>query len=236
MSNLSRFRYRIEEKRTKTSVAPVLIVALGDSVTQGCMEHGRIDHEGVYHNCLKRMLEEKHPDTTFSVINAGVGGESAPGGLARLERDVTSHHPDLVIIAFALNDACSRQLPGLEDFKNTIREMIKRVRETTEAEVMLLTPNMMITRMNDAIADCHQHLAKPFMHVQSSGILDAYVQALRDIAAEMDTALTDVYAEWRAREAKGEDITAKLCNGLNHPSADMQFVTAKLIMKEINEK
>ena len=80
---LEKLKKRIHGKALDNSAAPVLLVALGDSVTQGSMRN-YIDHENVYHNQLKRLLESAYPKTTFSVINAGVGG-----GIRR-RRDCTS--------------------------------------------------------------------------------------------------------------------------------------------------
>lgn len=236
MPDLARFHRRIEEKQNNAGAAPVLIVAIGDSVTQGCMDSETIDSEGVYHSCLKRLLQEEYPRVTFSVINAGVSGDSAPGGLARLERDVLRHAPDLAIVAFGLNDACGGRMKGLDAFKNKLREIAARIRQETEADILFLTPNMMITRRNDAVAECHKHLVDGFLEIQGTGIVEAYAQGIRDVAAELQAPVADVYAEWSTRAANGEDMTAKLSNGLNHPTADMQFATAKLIMKEIKGK
>ena len=96
MQDLARFRQRIREKAVDPSAPPVLIVALGDSVTQGFMEERRFDFEAVYHHRLKQLLEARYPQTTFSVVNAGCGGESLPGGARRLDRDVLRHQLDLL--------------------------------------------------------------------------------------------------------------------------------------------
>jgi GT2 family glycosyltransferase len=76
----------------------VLIVALGDSVTQGLAEPDRFLHDQVYHAHLKRLLEQRHPLCTFSVINAGADGQTAADGLARFDRDVAAHQPDLLLV------------------------------------------------------------------------------------------------------------------------------------------
>ena len=236
MTAFARFQRRIDEKRNNVNDPPVLIVALGDSVTQGWMSYDTLDSEGVYHSCLKRLLQEEYPKVTFNVINAGVNGDSAPGGLARLERDALRHSPDLVIVAFGLNDACGDRMNGINAFKDNLREIAARIRKDTEADIIFLTPNMMLTRRNDSVAECHKHLIDDFLEIQGTGIVDVYAQGIRDVAAEFEAPVADVYAEWSKRAANGEDMTAKLSNGLNHPTAEMQFATAKLIMKKIKGK
>ena len=86
-----------------------LIAFLGDSVTHGCFETApgggaTYDFEAVYHNRLRLMLSEKEPTRPVSVVNAGVNGDSAAGGLARLDRDVLRFRPDLCVVNFGLND------------------------------------------------------------------------------------------------------------------------------------
>ena len=81
------FHQRIAEKKANMAAAPVLIVALGDSVTHGIMELNVIDQQAVYHHQLWKMLIARHPSCVFSVLNAGVGGDNAPGALNAKLRD-----------------------------------------------------------------------------------------------------------------------------------------------------
>lgn len=58
---LERFFRRIKDKALDVSQPPVLIVALGDSVTQGCMELGRLDPAVIFH----RLLSSRASSTSF---------------------------------------------------------------------------------------------------------------------------------------------------------------------------
>ena len=107
---MRRFFQRIRDKAKDVAQSPILTIAFGDSVTQGAMQLHSLDAEGVYHRLLEKELAAFFPTTTFSTINAGVSGGSAPQAVERLERDVLRHDPDLVLIAFGLNDSLS----GLE--------------------------------------------------------------------------------------------------------------------------
>ena len=61
---------------------------------------------------LKRRLDAMYPAAAVSILNAGVSGARAVDGAQRLERDVLSRKPDLVVIAFALNDSMNADVEG----------------------------------------------------------------------------------------------------------------------------
>lgn len=50
-------------------------------------------------------LGKKYPQVTFRQINATMGGTGSLLGNLRLEKDVLRHHPNLVFVEFAVNDA-----------------------------------------------------------------------------------------------------------------------------------
>ena len=224
-----RFLNRIAEKSGNASAAPVLIVALGDSVTQGCAADGVMDPEHVYHNELKKMLEKRFPNSVFSVINAGCSGESLPGGVARLERDVLRHDPDLVIVGYGLNDACAGTADSASDFGALLSSMVKKIRESNGADVILLTPNMMITHDNPAVAEKWRKSVGLFIGKQTDGTLDAYAAEIR----RADADVADVYADWKRMENCRVDTTLLLSNGINHPNADMHRMAAEKIMEVV---
>src|SRR3954454_19574145 len=73
--------------------APRRIVFLGDSITDG----------HTYPLLVRQALAEAgRPVPT--AINAGIGGDTAKGVRARLERDVLVHHPDVVTLLVGAND------------------------------------------------------------------------------------------------------------------------------------
>jgi acyl-CoA thioesterase-1 len=78
--------------------APVSIVALGDSLTAG---YGLEPGEG-FPEQLEAALKERGHDVT--VANAGVSGDTASDGLARLEWSVPAE-ADIVIVELGANDA-----------------------------------------------------------------------------------------------------------------------------------
>ena len=83
---------------------PITIVAFGDSVTHGALRIGEINYETVYWNRLRKKISEVRNYVPVNVINAGIGGVSARTSVERMDKQVLSHNPDLVIICFGLND------------------------------------------------------------------------------------------------------------------------------------
>lgn len=231
---LARFERRVREKAEDRSVAPVLIVAFGDSVTQGIGAIDQLFHEDVYHAQVLRGLRRAHPLTTFSLINAGVDGDTATAAIARLDRDVVRHDPDLVFVAFGLNDAALGGLAGVGAFAEAIGRLLTRARARQHASsVILLTPNMMLTRRNDAIADVHQPHVDALLHAQNDGLIAAYADAIRSVGERLDVPVVDVYAEWTSLASRGIDTTAMLSNGLNHPDEAGHRLAADAVLRRL---
>lgn len=230
---LPHFFSRIEEKSRCRAAAPVLMVALGDSVTQGIAGVDELLHEQVYHAQLQRQLQSAFPLCVFSRINAGVDGHRAQDGLARLDRDVIRHQPDLTLIAFALNDAALGGLDAVETFARNIESLIQRIRADTPSDIVLVTPNMMLTRPNDAIPEKYQQLTDDFLQVQNDGVLARYAEAIVEVGEKTAVPVADVYRRWRQRASNGVDTTTMLANGLNHPDAAGHALAADVLFKSI---
>ena len=212
-----RLRRRLAEKANDAKERAVSYVAIGDSVTQGCMEDGVMDYDNVYHQVLKRGIEHRYPGTVLNVINSGVNGDTVVASRSRWDRDLFQYKPDLVTICFGHNDVHGRE-EGLSDFTATLGKLVTRIRRETESEVLLITPCMMMKRDNDRIAAVHKPLIPTFVKLARDGILPLYVEAVRELAAEQNIPIFDCYALWETMEREGNDIHDYLSNGINHPT------------------
>lgn len=232
---LGRLIARVTENSADDRARPITIVALGDSVTMGCMADGEFDFENVYHARLKRMLQERYPGVVFNVINSGVAGDTAAGALSRLERDVLRYSPDVVLVSFGLNDSAAGPM-GVFSFKRSIGAIFNRLTTQVVTDVVVLTPNFFNTRDNDRVSEKHrqQGLHQTFMERQQRGVLKAYAQALRETAYRADIDVADVYMVWQRLQEAGVDTTAMLANGLNHPTAEAHRIPAELLLALID--
>jgi lysophospholipase L1-like esterase len=70
------------------------VVFLGDSIT-AARTYGKI---------IENYTLLRFPDRKVKFVNAGRGGDTAAGGLKRLERDVFVHKPTVLTVAYGIND------------------------------------------------------------------------------------------------------------------------------------
>src|SRR5438270_8425694 len=70
------------------------VVFLGDSIT-AARTYGKI---------IENYTLLRYPDRKVRFINAGHGGDTAEGGLARLDRDVFARGATLLTVAYGVND------------------------------------------------------------------------------------------------------------------------------------
>lgn len=228
MHEFKRLHDRLLEKAANPAARPAIYVAIGDSVTQGCMEDGVVEHERVYHQLLRLRVAKRYPLSIFNVINSGVSGDTAARSRARWEHDVFTYQPDLVTIKFGLNDAHGGE-KGLEPYIGAIRDLVGQLKERTQADILLMTPSMMMKRDNDRICADHQRHIGPFTKLYEDGHLFRYVEAVRAFAAESGLPLLDVYAMWERMEADGIDIHTRLSNGINHPDPEFHVQLAEAL-------
>jgi acyl-CoA thioesterase I len=105
----------------------LLILGLGDSLTYGWeVERGFFDR-------FVDMLEDRYPHARIQRYNAGIPGDTADGGLARVG-PLLENKPDLVVVQFGLNDAFIGVDP--RDFERSMRSITQRVLELPAAVIV----------------------------------------------------------------------------------------------------
>jgi acyl-CoA thioesterase-1 len=113
---------------------PIKIVAVGSSSTAGA---GASSPAASYPSRLAQELKSRFPTADITVLNRGVNGEEAADMLARLETDVVSEKPDLVLWQIGTN-AVLRDNP-LGRIGHVIHEGVRRLK-TIRADVVLMDP------------------------------------------------------------------------------------------------
>lgn len=157
-----------------------VVVALGDSMTEvNWTTRGHLNWVGL----MQASLFESGAAKRVTVINSGISGSTFTDALARFDRDVARHDPDLVIVGFGINDWMFSKFP-LEQQRRDLEALIARLRTDTHASVVLRTPPLIADKDSFAWAD-----PEP---------LQATVAMIREVAAEQHIALVDHQAAWRA--------------------------------------
>lgn len=205
---------------------PINIVIFGDSVSHGCL-NGTIDYENVYWNLLKRKMNAFRDYVPVNMINASIGGTTAKRSLTRFERQVLKHEPDLVIVAFGLNDV---NYP-LEEYLDALRQIFAGC-QAAGSEVIFLTPNMLNTYVAEDTASKYLEYAGKTAEYQNSGRMDMYMHAAKELAQSMGVPVCDCYAKWKEL-AKTQDTTQLLINRINHPCSEMHKLFADSLYEMI---
>lgn len=115
---LAKFAAAVNDK------APLKIIALGSSSTAGA---GASNPKKSYPARLQAELSQIWPKEQIQVVNAGINGQLASDMVARLDKDVLSQRPQLVIWQTGVNDAV-RDVP-IDAFKKTLSSGIERVQK-----------------------------------------------------------------------------------------------------------
>ncbi len=120
-----------------------VLVCAGDSIT-----HGRVSHN--YVDDLAARLSDKG----FDVVNAGINGDLAYNVLVRAD-EIVACDPDYISIFIGTNDVLGSlgekqaeaqikkknlpQEPTEEFFRECLTELVKRLKENTDAEIAVLS-------------------------------------------------------------------------------------------------
>ena len=220
---------------------PVTIAFLGDSVTQGCFEvyetgGGGLDTvyepENNYASKTASILRQLCPGAQLNVIAAGISGDSAPNGNNRRDRDVLPYKPDLTVVCYGLIES-GGGLNGIDRYTTALESIFTRLREAG-SEVIFMTPNTMNWNTSCQISsELFRRLAVQFAKVMEDGILDAYIDAAKATAEKCGVPVVDCYSKWKAMEAAGINTTELLSNKLNHPTRDMHWLFAWMLVQQI---
>lgn len=111
---------------------PLSILAIGSSSTEGV---GASAKDRTYPARLQALLAKAWPTSQIEIVNAGIGGETAPQTLARLKTALAARSFDLVIWQVGTNDAVKGG--DLDAFKAMVGEGIALVREAGPALAIL---------------------------------------------------------------------------------------------------
>ena len=161
------------------------------------------------------------------MICASIGGTSAEASLPRLERQVLKHEPDLVIVCFGLNDVNG----SLEKYLCSLRIIFERCLQAG-SEVIFLTPNMLNTYVADDTPTQWLEYAKKTAEMQTSGRMDRYICAAKDLALQMGITVCDCYSKWKIL-SQTKDTTMMLANRINHPTEEMHRLFADSLYEAI---
>ncbi len=113
------------------------IVAFGSSSTEGIGASGPAT---TYPARLEQELLQRLPGHEVRVVNSGIGGDTAALMMARLDRDVLAHRPDLVVWQLGTNDALRGVKP--EEFRKLALQGVEQIRGIG-ADILFMEPQLL---------------------------------------------------------------------------------------------
>lgn len=206
---LSRTLARLKARR------PVTVVALGDSITQGYNASGYVQAKPMQpsYPALFTTGLQTHFQTDVTLVNLAVAGKESGWGLSQVPK-VVAAKPDLVIIAFGMNE--TGKTPA--KFSEQIRAIIDEVRKTLPDAEFLLVAGM---------------AGNPEWPALRGAAFPEFRDALGALCGQ-GVALADVTSLWlHLREHKGfADLTG---NGVNHPNDFGHRIYAQVLLATLIE-
>ena len=190
---------------------PVTLVTLGDSISAGSNASGLYDqppYQPAYPELVRRGLDEASSGDV-AMINLAVGGTSTDWGLQQVDA-VAEKSPDLLIIAFGMNDSAGR---SAESYQMNIQGIITAVRERSPHCEFILVASMLGNRDWTTL----QH-----------GRFAEYRTALQELSGP-GIAVADLTSVWEEFLVRKKDCD-QTGNGVNHPNDFGHRVYAQVIL------
>ena len=207
---------------------PVTIVAFGDSTTA---VRGSTT---VYASVLQEELRN------VRVINAGVSGNTTEMARKRFEQDVMTHHPQIAIIQFGINDAAVdvwKSLPAieprvsLERYEANLRYFVQTLK-SNNTRVVLMTSNPL--RWTPKLKEMYGK--PPYQPENVEGFnapLAPYCEAARRVALDEGAELLDMQQAFvEQAQKRGVTVDSLLSDGM-HPNDDGHRTEADLLRERI---
>lgn len=124
----------LERSRAAAAAGRLTVLAMGSSSIEGV---GASRRELGFVPLLEAGLEQRLPDVEVTVINKGIGGETAKDTADRLAREIEAARPDLVIWQLGTNDVL-RDRP-MDDVFDDFRRG-EQVLDRAGVDVLLVDP------------------------------------------------------------------------------------------------
>lgn len=179
------------------------VVFLGDSTTeQNHTTDGKPNHVDLF----TKWFNEEYPKQV-RVYNAGMSGNNITQMKNRVNKDVLSHKPDLVVISSGLNDQGGTGTTiTVEEFKRNYDMLIKEILATGECDIILRTPNITQTP-------------------ETNKLLNPYVNAVKELSSKHNVGLFDLFRKMQDDVDSNEVALNKLMYDNVHPNEKgQQFI------------
>jgi lysophospholipase L1-like esterase len=201
------------------------LVFYGDSITE----------QRLYTTFVETFVLTRYPKLNIHFVNAGWGGENAPGGNGgsadtRLTRDVIPYKPTVMTVMLGMNDGGYVELN--DDRFNRYKAGMEHILQVTKQAF----PNLRVTLIEPSPYD---DITQPEQFPGGyNDVLVAYGQYVADLAkrngmllADMNTPVVDMLKKANSLDPNG---ARALIPGRIHPAAGGHLIMAEALLKAWN--
>ncbi len=152
---------------------------------------GSITEMNGYRPMVASYLQERFPETEFTVTDAGISSTCSTTGAFRLKSDVLSSDPDLLFVEFAVNDD--------QDAAHAARECLRGM-EGIIRHARLHNPKMdiVVTHfVNPPMLELLQHGENPISRTQHEAVAYHYGVSSSDLAREVADRISAGKLTWQ---------------------------------------
>jgi len=153
----------------------IKVIFFGDSITQaGVQPNGYITK-------LDSIIKQSHLPDSIELVGAGIGGNKVYDLYLRMDDDVLSKNPDVVVIYVGINDVWHKASSGTgtdaDKFEKFYRAIIKKL-QNKNIRVIVCTPSVIGERNDNSN--------------QQDGDLNQYSKIIRAIAKDLSIPVCDL--------------------------------------------
>ena len=209
---LFRFFEKLRKKEDPT------FLFYGDSITEGWNTSGTVfggnvaPHMDPWPILVTKELEKRY-NSKINYINTALGGTTSEWALKNIKERVIDYKPDLVLLAFGMNDGAL----NLEIYKSRLEEMIRLLEEAN--------PNIEIILLSSIVPN-----PKSTWYMGQNHFVEKIKELGKDNVAIVD--MTSVHLKLLEHK-EFKDMTG---NNVNHPNDYLVRVHAHILLKVIDKK
>jgi lysophospholipase L1-like esterase len=195
------------------------VVFFGDSITQMGAD------KGGYIRLMEELIQSENLSNEFELVGAGIGGNKVTDLFLRLEKDVLSQQPDIVVIYVGINDIWHKRLSGTgTDYAKfaSFYDVIVKKLQAAKIKVIVCTPSVIGERKDNSN--------------EQDGELNLYSNWIRSYAKSNQLPCVDLRNEFQqyliANNPSNEE-KGLLTNDRVHLNAKGNLLVAQAIWKEL---
>jgi lysophospholipase L1-like esterase len=201
---------------------PRRVIFFGDSITELGTKPGG------YITKIREGLEKKGAAAQYELIGAGISGNKIYDLYLRLEEDVISKNPNVVVIYVGVNDVWHKTLLGTgtdaDKFEKFYAAIIKKLQEKN-IKLILCTPAVIGERTDNSN--------------QQDGDLNLYSQIIRSLAEKYRCSLCDLrkaFLDYNLKNNATNNEKGILTTDRVHLNEKGNQLVAELLLAELHNK